>query len=160
MANFITDISGYRNTILSKIINNDNIVRAVAINDPNFLDESHVVPDPYSLLYSQIYPYKRIPPTSEEQRTFITMSLNNWQFVNRKFVVGKIRFFVFTYTETLMQTDYSFLRTDYIASELHDLFNETNDLGVGKLAISKMDDLQVNDYFFGSILEYTNYEFN
>ena len=50
-----TDFTEYKETIIFKLIENDNIVQALVNNKPNFLEERIDV-DPTSLVYSHIFP--------------------------------------------------------------------------------------------------------
>lgn len=154
----IEQIGKYKHRIMSKLLSSNEIKQALVSTSKNF--KGHPVPDNYKILYNHIYPYKRIPPVSDEQKTFITISIDDIRLVNKKFVAGFITFYIFTHTAGLMETAYGITRTDYIADQVHRIFNETRDLGIGQLEFSRMGDLEVNDYFFGVYLEYKNYDFN
>jgi len=160
MNNVIRQVEKHKNDILLKLMENENIARAVAIDEPDFQDEKYSLPNPYDLLYTRLFPYKKVPGVLEEQKTFITLNVSNIRPVNRKFAVGTINFFVFTHVEGLMQTNYGITRTGFIAAEIHEDFNENPEFGIGKLALDAFDDLEVNDHFFGIVLQYQNYEFD
>lgn len=155
-----SELSTYKNTILSKLITNDGLVRAIYHNESNFLDASlPPITTPSSLIYKNIFPYAYIPEAQDEQKTYITVMFNNFQLDKAFYKVGNIGFYVFTHF-SLMPTDYNVLRTDYILNQIDTLFNKTNDLGIGKLQFARMGDIKPSRVHFGSFIEYKDFSFN
>ena len=156
LANF-KHLKEYKNKVLQKLIENENIAKAVGNNSANFL--SVEIDDPYDLLYKNIYPYTHVPETNEEEKTFITISFRDFRYVNRKFVAGRIKFNVFTHLKGLMRTNEG-LRTDFIISEICEMFNESNEFGIGKLQFDIMDEYYVDTKFSGHYIQFINVDFN
>jgi hypothetical protein len=73
--------------------------------------------------------------------------------------VGVIRFYIFTHVN-LLRTNYGVLRADYIANKIDEIFNQTRDLGIGKLQFEFMNDEKFTSSHYGLCLEYKNYDFN
>lgn len=156
--NLILELEKYKHQILLKLIQNEKIVKAVANNNRDFLD--YPVDDPYALLYENLFPYKKVPGASEEEKTIITLSVGDIVPVSHKFVTNQISFYIFTHVENLMRTNYGVSRTGYIGAQIHEMFNKSNQFGIGQLEISRLRDLEVNDHYFGVYLEYKDYNFD
>lgn len=156
----LKELGQYKSTILTKIIGCEDLMKAIVYNVPNFLDEPPV-PDVGDQIYNRLWPFKYVPKTVEEEKTFITMSFTGFRPVKRVFKASKIYFYVFTHNN-LMRTDYGMTRVDFIQSELDDLFNETTELGIGRLEFAGLDDFifENNHLFVGSALSYKNTDFN
>lgn len=153
-----TELGTYKNEILLKLVSDENIVKALGNNTPNFKDLSPIS-NPNSLIYNNIYPYAYIPEAETDMKTYITIMFNNFKLDKTFYKVGNICFYVFSHF-SLMQTNYNVLRTDYILNQIDELFNRTHDLGIGKLQFSRMGDIKVSKYHFGSFIEYKDFSFN
>lgn len=144
-------------TVIDKILSSQEILKALAHNDSDFLDKKDI--DPHTMMYKHIFPYKFVPKTSEEKKTYITMTFGNYRKVGNSYKSGYITFNVFTHQD-LFRTDYGTLRTDYITIKLDELFNDFDGLGVGKANFHTMDHLSVNTDYHGSCVVYKTYDFN
>jgi hypothetical protein len=147
-----------KNSILMKLIENDDIVKCLTRNESNFLDPP--LPSDFdrsSLIYNNIYPYKFVPTVETTAKTFITMSFgykpNGMTFKN-----GSIYFYIITHKD-LLRTDYGVLRYDFLVNKIDEVFNSSRDLGIGKLPFYGMDDILVNDNYSGIYLAYKSTEF-
>jgi len=158
MARF-SELSTNKTTILLKFIEDENILKCLVNNESNFLDISLPVGfDPTSLIYSQIYPYKFIPTTETEAKTFITMSFNYKS--NRQgtlFKNGSIYFYIITHN-SLIRTDYGVLRYDYLVNQIDELLNSSTNIGIGQLPFYDMGDFSVNENYSGTYLAYKTLE--
>lgn len=144
-------------TVIDKILSCNDIIKALYYNEPNFLDQPDI--DPSSLLYDRLFPHRFVPGTSEQKKTYITISFGKYRPVKNSFKSGLITFSVFTHQE-LFRTDYGSLRTDFIITKLDEIFNEAEGLGVGKAGFYDMDALSVNTDYHGSYVSYKTYDFN
>lgn len=153
-----SELSTYKNEILLKLISNTNIVKALGNGQSNFLD---ILPisNPTSLIYNNIFPYAYVPEAETDEKAYITIIFNNYKLDKTVYKIGNIGFYVFAH-HSLMKTDYNVLRTDYILNQIDTLFNETHDLGIGKLLFSRMGDVKLSRYHFGSFIEYKDLSFN
>lgn len=154
------ELAEYKKKIMLSLISSENIVKAVGINNADFLDREF---KGYSddLLYNNIFPYVRVPDTNTTNKTFITMSFGRYKLINNSFKTGVITFYIFTHKD-LMHTIYSTLRTDYILSEIDELLNQSRKLGIGKLQFKSMDDFVVsnNADYSGVIVSYEVLDWN
>lgn len=144
----------YKNNIAGKLIQNENIVKALVNNDQNFINQS--LPSdfhPVSLLYSQIFPYMHVPGTNVDATTFITMSFVNFNYTNNEFRSGMVWFYIFTHF-SLMKTNYG-QRTDYILNEVDLLFNKKYGIGEFNLTLSNGGgDIHINEDYYGISMPY------
>lgn len=145
------EISKHKLTIMRKLLSDDNLVKAVYHNTTDFLEKPTV--DVSQLVYRNIFPYRYVPTTTEEARTYITMSVT-YRKSGSYFKVGNITVFVFT-NQNLMQTDYEgVLRIDYIISRIDTIMNKSNSFGIGKLELDMVDELLVEGKMPGMVIRY------
>ncbi|MGM1044880.1 MAG: hypothetical protein ACQEXX_01900 [Bacillota bacterium] len=155
----LEDLSKDKFTALDRILNHQNIMKAVVNDKLNFLD-SDDIENPEDYIFDRIFPHRFIPKTSEKQKTYITLSFGDYRSVKGgAFKSGKITFSVFTHQD-LFRTDYGVLRTDYIISEIEQLMNSKRGIGIGKTEFFKMDELSLNSEYHGSYIAYKIFEFN
>ena len=153
-----SELGQNKNIILMKLIESEDIVKCLVNNESNFLDISLPVDfDITSLVYSQIFPYKFIPTTETEAKTFITMSFgykpNGMTFKN-----GSVYFYIITHN-SLLRTDYGSLRYDMLLNYIDEIFNSSRDITIGKLAFYDMNDFVVNDSYSGIYIAYKLVDF-
>ena len=143
-----TDFTAYKESILFKIIESDNIVQALTNNKPNFLDERIDI-DPTSLIYTYIFPYRKSIKTLTEPQSLITMRFANFKPIGNKFRNGDIYFYIICHN-SLVATDYG-LRYDFIFDKLDKLFTNSRDIGIGKLQLYDVSDLDIDENYMGSV---------
>jgi len=153
----LSEITTYKNTILTKLISNENIVKALGNNVANFLDVPFTA-NPRTLLFENIFPYAFVPDTQEDQQSYITIM---FKFKKGKhyYKVGSIGFYVFSHKD-ILKTNYPWLRTDYIINQIDEIFNESKELGIGELQFNRMEDVKVSNVHSGCYIEYTDLSFN
>lgn len=154
----LSEISAMKTKIVTGILNNQNICKAVHHNEANFLDNADIN-DSYSLMYERVFPYRRIPEVDEESRTCISLAFNRFRKINNSFKEGLITIYIVTHID-LVKTNYGALRYDFIANEIDELFNQSRGFGIGQLEFSGMDDLYVNKKFIGMSISYRPVDFN
>ncbi len=152
------ELSTNKYMILSKLIEDQEIVKCLVNNESNFLD----IPLPKdfeetSLIHNSIFPYKFIPTIETVPKTFITMSFN-YRPRGMSYKNGSIYFYVITHN-SLIRTDYSFLRYDFLINQIDEIFNSSRGLGLGKLEFYDMADFSVNNYYSGAYIGYRSTEF-
>lgn len=143
-----TDFTAYKESILFKIIESDNIVQALTNNKSNFLDERIDI-DPTSLIYTYIFPYRKSIKTLTEPQSLITMRFANFKPIGNKFRNGDIYFYIICHN-SLVATDYG-LRYDFIFDKLDKLFTNSRDIGIGKLELYDVSDLDIDENYMGSV---------
>ena len=156
----LKDISKYKHEILLKLISSENIVRALVNNQADFLNPAYPLPEnTATLIYNNIFPYRKIPDVTTVQKTYITTRFGGYRKVKNIYKTGTITFFIFTHTD-LLRTDYGELRTDFIVSEIDQLFNDSRNFGIGRLEFDAMDELDINDSYTGMWIRFKLLEFN
>jgi hypothetical protein len=152
------ELSTNKYLILSKLIEDLEIVKCLVNNESNFLDIS--LPEDFeasSLIYNHIFPYKYIPTIETTPKTFITISFN-YRSKGMSYKNGSIVFYVITHN-SLIKTDYGFLRYDFLIHQIDEFMNSSRDIGLGKLEFYDMADFSVNDYYSGAYIRYRSTEF-
>lgn len=151
-------ISADKMTVMERLISSPDICKALIYSEDNFLDQPGLV-DYSSLIYKNIFPFKRIPDSAKEKTAFITMSFNNFRPIKNTFKSGLIYLHVLVHQD-LMRTDYGKLRTDFIIHEIDKLMNSKEGIGIGKVEFYEMDEYALNDKYMGVYVAYKLVEFN
>lgn len=147
-------LTEYKNNILIKLITNENLLKALVINEEDYLDQN--LPEnfqPTSLIYERIYPYQYTINIEDEMKTYITISFGNYKYINNCFKSGILTFFVFTHKTLISKSNYG-LRTDLIIDYIDSMFNQKKDVGDFSLELYGGGDIKVSDDYFGSMISY------
>ena len=146
-----------KTTILMKLIENNDIIKCLINNQPNFLDVPiHADFDATSLVFVNLFPYRYIPTIQTEPKTFITMSFS-YKPDGMTFKNGSIYFYIITHN-SLLRTDYGVLRYDFLVNKIDEVFNSSRYIGVGKLPFYEMGDIPINENYSGIYLAYKTTE--
>jgi hypothetical protein len=146
-------LSDYKSTIMEALVTDDDIVKVLLFNDPDFT--SKTIPDGFnrkSLIYSKVFPYLFIPDITAQQSTFITMKFGHEPF-GKTFRHGFIYFYVITHKE-IVRTNIGKLRYDYAIDKIDEIFNKSRDITIGRLEWEASDDISINKNWFGSFILY------
>ena len=154
----LKELGNDRLTIMLRILSSQGLCKAIKYNNTNFLSQPDM-DDPSELIYTQVYPYKRVPDNIADALTFITLNFTRYRPVGAHFKSGIVEFNILVHKAN-MKTDLGMLRTDYIASEIDILMNQERGLGIGKAEFNGMDDLYLNADYMGVALSYKILDFN
>lgn len=157
----LENLSKDKNTILMRLLGSQGLCKALKYKGKDFLDQPDIE-DPSELLFTNIFPYFRVPSVTEEAETFILLSFRDYRPVRNKdvFKSGFIDIYTITH-KNLVETDYGFLRYDFMMSEVDKLMNETRGIGIGKVEFSHMDEVVINnEHYLGNVVKYKIYEWN
>lgn len=152
-------IGDYKNTIIYKLLEDENLLRAIVNNDSDFLSKPLPIPSD-ELIYSYIYPYQKVTNILTETKSFITMKFERFKPNNSNhFYSGRVYFYILCH-ESLIRTDYG-NRHDYIVDRIRNLFDHNRNIGgIGECIVSEISDISANDgKYFGSACEITIKDF-
>jgi hypothetical protein len=138
----------YKGIIISKLIENTNLLKALTINQPDFLNHALTI-DPTDAVYNYIFPYKGQKDIVTNEKSILTMRFANFKPVGNKYKEGDIYFYIICHN-SLVITDYG-NRYDYISDTLEKLFNNSRDFGIGKAELKDVSDLDINENYMGSV---------
>lgn len=136
--NAIKNITKWKQTILERIVKDDELAKLLTYHSPDAL----ALPNPtenqrYSLINDCISGYRFIPEIAEEARSWISLSTSNFvpqegfrQFSD-DYLMGFIFFYVLVDT-SIMETETGY-RQDLIAARIYEIFQENKELGIGEL---------------------------
>ena len=121
-------IEDYRSVITNTILSNETIVKVLS-NDTLDLESAD------ELLWEHLVPQQYIPDTITETGSYILCDLDETVIYNRGSNKGtyiELTLYVWILTHKDMPKYGGRLRNDILARELKKLFNETDDMGIGK----------------------------
>ena len=141
-----SNLGHYKNIILSRFIQDENLVKAIYYNSDDFVSQG-TLSNPASLINTQIFPYPFVPEINDEAKTYISMSFGDFKLTyNTSFVAGLIAISVITHKNlVLLDPSYGMLRYDYIINRIDTLLDETNSIGAGKLEFADLGDFRIPD---------------
>jgi len=152
-------LTDYKNNIALKIISNNSLIKALMINEVDFLN--HDIPDdfdPIDLLHEKVYPYRFIPEVLSSPESYITMSFGDFKYIDNEFKSGKITFFIFSH-KSLLRTHWG-LRYDFMSYQIDKMFNKKYGIGDFNLVMANGGgDLVISDNYYGSVMPYEFTEF-
>lgn len=151
----------YKNTIIQRLVDNQNICKAAYYPDPDFLSMPDIFPE--DVLYANIFPYHFVPhpeESMETKQTYVSLSMKDFGKAGSVyFTAGHISVSVIAHND-LLATEYGFTRTDYVIAAIDEMLNGERGIGIGKLEFAEMNEIIVNDYYQGSYLNYRVLDFN
>lgn len=127
------------------------IIETVLCNDSDIievLDNRDLDPNqPEEYMYTNIYPFIRIPGTQDVSMNFICFSVDDLQEETRNDIIKQqyIQFAVFVHKD-LVKTNYGVARHDAIGFLLRDLFNRSNLFGHTLKLVSDREGVTDTDY--------------
>jgi len=130
-------------------------------NNTNFKDYVLQDGDMDSLVWNHIFPYNYIPEPQEEAKSYITMQFQYKKVKNANiFKTGRITFYIVCH-QSLVKTDYSSLRYDYVLSCIDEVINDTRGIAwLGKMEFDDMSDISLSgSKYVGIAVTYKNVEF-
>lgn len=158
MARF-EELGQYKNSIMLKLIERQELCKALLYTETNFLDKPDIE-NPSELVYKNIFPYRFIPSKDDsEMKTYITMSFRKYRSINSYFKTGYVHIHIFTHKD-LHRTEYGTLRTDYLLSQVDKALNQQTGIGIGKLEFDEADEYFVNEKYMGMYVSYKPVDFN
>jgi uncharacterized protein YuzB (UPF0349 family) len=136
--NSIKNITKWKNYIMEKIVEDEELAKLLQYNNPNCLSSPSVSEeDRYGLVNSRVFGYRFIPEVAEEANTWISMSISGFapqegyrQF-SKQYLMGNIFFYILVDSK-IMETHTGY-RQDLIAARIYEIFQSNRDLGIGEL---------------------------
>lgn len=127
------------------------IIETVLCNDPDIielLDNRDLDPSqPEEYMFTNIYPFIRIPGTQDISMNFICFSVDDLQEETRNDIIKQqyIQFVVFAHKD-LVKTNYGVARHDLLGYILRDLFNRSYIFGHSLKLVSDREGVTDTDY--------------
>lgn len=157
MAKF-KELGQYKQKILFKLLESQDICKAVYYQVENFLDLDDIY-DPTELIYKNIYPHSFIPDIDDEVNTYLTIHFKKFRSINNSFKSGFIYISVFAH-KSLFKTAYGTTRIDFLLNKIDERLNGMRGIGLGELEFFEMDEFTVNNQYSGAYLSYKPVDFD
>ncbi|HHB2481310.1 TPA: hypothetical protein ACORDH_002761 [Bacillus cereus] len=148
----VEKLSEYKMEILNRVLESDKLTKLIKYSTRDALFKPSLE-DPYELMHTHIYPYRFVPATVDEQKTFLTLGVNGFRRHQEGFktfddyLSGELYFYMFTHHD-LMRTDTG-VRQDLMLSEIVKMFEGTKGLGMGELKMRYVNELWMHNNKFG-----------
>jgi hypothetical protein len=123
---YFSELSSYRESILTQLTNNPNIVQAIGNTKSDFLTNPDNTIVPSALLYKYIFPYRFICDEADATATYITFyfygNTGGLSTENDSFKHTYIGFDIYCHYD-IIRTDEGCLRFDYIVSQIDEMIH-------------------------------------
>jgi len=122
--------------LLRDLLNNDNLVKALMYDSPNFLSKSIPIDfDRTSLLYNKIWPIRYVPNIQDKSKSIV---MTHWSLApsrTKAYFISEITFFIIVHFD-LIRTEEG-LRTDFIYYEIDKARRNVELLGTSSLRLTE-----------------------
>lgn len=144
---------------LTRLALDDNIAKCMINTNKSFKDNTVTQPQKFGLIYTHIFPYMKTTGTMTVDGSYITMKFK-YRRQGDAFKAANVIFYILC-SETVIQTSYQILRTDYLLQQVDRLINDTrNETWLGKMTFDGMDDIvDSTGNYIGISVAYKNTEF-
>lgn len=150
-ARLMRDLTHYRKAIMKALCSNADIVHLILD------DDAAEVPN-RDLMYTHIFPYAYVPDTEKETDTYVCFSVAVPRVQNKTYKQMEIVFYVFTHQSQIRTSNG--LRPDLIAEAIDEMTNGALGLGLGRVKLSRLEDISPTTNYHGLGIQYTVSEFN
>jgi hypothetical protein len=143
----VRDIQNIDDDIVSK----KRIIGQMLYSDPDIievLDNPALDPScPEEYMYTNIYPFIRIPGTQDVSKNFITFTVDDTERIpsNTVMKTQTVQFVIFVHKDNI-KTKYGMARHDLLGYLIRDIFNLSNKLGPQMELISNREGVTDTDY--------------
>lgn len=150
-----------RNKIFAEIIQNTDIIKALVVEDKDFLnatpneEQQSYIDNPHSVMRKYIYPYKKMFDTVTEKRTIISTQLSNFHKQGKNYRNGILTIYILVPIE--LESTNQGVRYDYIGDELEEIFTNTT---IGEFNFDSRGDIDVGDRYIGHYVAFRITEFH
>ena len=153
---------GYmRNKVFAELLQNENIIKALVVEDKNFLDielnekQRSYIKNPRLLIRNYIYPYKRIFDTTTEKKPIISTQFSNFRKSGKNYRNGTVTFYILVPID--LEDTQCGVRYDYIGDEIENIFTNTT---IGEFSFYDRGDIDVGDRYIGHYVTFAITEFH
>lgn len=146
--------------ISTKIINNNELIKALVVPDEDFLnaipspEQNSILNDPSVLIRQQIMLTKNITARTNKDIPYITSAFTNFKKESHNYQSGKVWFYIIV-PNSLEKTNYG-IRYDFIGDKLDDIFSN---IGIGRFEFAERGDLLIDENFLGHYISFEIYDF-
>lgn len=119
----LEEFFNYKNTLMEDLLTTESITSLIVSDDSV---------NPFSLAYTQVFPYEFVPETIEDARTFICYDVDIQKAIDGLHYLPTISIWVFTH-KSLMRLPGGGIRVDNICSGISKKLNGSLFYGLGKL---------------------------
>ena len=150
-----------RNKICLELLQNQNIIKALVVEDKDFLDatlddeQQKYLDNPSLLIRKYVYPYKKMFDTTTEHKTIISTRFSDFNKHGKNYRNGLVTFYILC-PISLEDTIYG-VRYDYIGDEIENIFTNTT---IGEFNFDSRGDVDVGDRFIGHYVTFRITDFH
>jgi hypothetical protein len=153
------------NDAFSKIISDEQLIKALVIYDMNFLNvtptsqQKAILDNPAILIRQQIFPYKKVTLATDNAKPYITSAWVNFKKQGMTYKSGIVYFYIIC--PVAYERTYMGIRYQFIADRLESIFSEGNNSNIGKFMFYDRGDFDVLvDGYLGHYIAFSVQDFD
>ena len=146
----LKDMGSYKNTLLSALINSNDICELLFNKKPYSED------DVEKLVYTQIFPYLYIDETQTEVMTYLCFEVDMPRIPTSTVKDMKLTIWAYCHKDTMKYSKkgYSGTKVDILADMVESQLRESDKFGIGKLQLLSCNHFSPNSKYYGKQLIY------
>lgn len=153
-------ITELQNKVIDKILKNQEIVKALIIDNEDFLnitptaEQNAILEKPNVLIRKQIMPYKNITSVTNIDKPYITSAWVNFKRTSNNYKSGRVYFYIIM-PNSLEKTAEG-IRYLFIADRLDELLSES---GIGRFVFDERGDFPIDKETLGHYIVFNIEDF-
>jgi hypothetical protein len=150
-----------KNKVISKIIDDQQLVKALVIDNESFLDaiptpeQNVILQSPKKLIRTQIMPYKNVTLYTNKAMPYITSTWVGFKKDRNLYKNGTVYFYILI-PNSLEKTDYG-IRYDFIADRLDAILGYDNN--IGEFEFNERGDISIDSENLGHYIAFKIIDF-
>lgn len=148
----LEELYDYKNRLMEDLLTESEIVALLS-------EDSSVISNPASLVYSQVFPFEYIPETVEHGQTFICCDVDIQKSMNKTFLMPTMYVWVFTHKSKLRLPEGG-VRTDKLVSLIAKKINGSRYYGLGELDLYSVKRFAPITDYQGKVMVFNAVDFN
>ena len=154
----------YKSKVVEKVISNEDVIKALIDNSPDFIDSAIPVDfDKDSLIDSQVYSYVPTMTILNDAQSYVFVSTGKTISKSGKdYVIGELTITVLCPNASEVMKTYSGERTGFIGDKIDEMIFQTRGFGLGEIGKRSTEEFTVDSEskFVGMIIKYEFTDFS
>lgn len=149
----LTEFFDYKNRLMKELCSNEDIVKLITEN------EDARVPN-HQLAYTNIHPYRYVPDTASEAKTFICFDMDILTVPSKTYYVPMIYIWIFSHNSKLRLKNGGGLLIDRLCIDVAKMLNGSRFYGLGELMLESTQVFKPTNDYMGREMIFKALDFN
>lgn len=152
--NGLEELFDYKNKLIGDLLTNENIVNLIT-------DDLDLREHPEDLVYRNVFPFEKIPGTTEDATTYVCCEVDiRNASANKTYFDAVIYIWAFTHESLFRLPGGRGIRFDALASEIVKTINGSREYGLGELELASVTKMSPIEHYQGRRITFNASDFN